>query len=238
VATGLRATRFAGCEARARAQSPVPPSAGSCNMSAAVDIVVQINSAWRLVLLHNQATWKRRAWMVQNIVDGVWCDHFQTRSAEMLRWMIGGKAVGRLDASVAEILAALPPRVDIGQNLEPETGSRAGVVYRNRIFKTPAAPEAKIPAMASRDCVTCGSTFTYAAQASRTLTCSPKCSQANQHARRRDNVARQKATAAPPPPEVPAPPPPEAMERAPRTSAAIAAYFWEHHRVRLPATTD
>jgi hypothetical protein len=183
-------------EAQARsAQSPVPPSAGSCHMSAAVDIVVQINSAWRLVLLHDQATWNRRAWMVQNIVDGVWCDHFHTRSAEMLRWMIGGKAVGRLDAGVPEILAALPPRVDIGQkNLEPETCSRAGVVYRNRILKTPAAPKAKIPAMASRDCVRCGSNFTYPAQASRTMTCSPKCSQANQRARQRDKVARQKAT--------------------------------------------
>ena len=207
-------------------------------MSAAVDIVVQINSAWRVVLTHDQAAYRRKAWLVQKqLADGAWCTEAVVRSVPMLREMVQAWA-GAVDADAVPILAALPPRVDIGQEPETETVSKTGVVYRNRILKTPAAPKAKIPAMASRDCVTCGSTFTYPARASRTLTCSPKCSQANQRARRRDLAQQRSAVEAGEIAAVQAPPPPEAMERAPQTDDAIAAYFWQYHRVRLPATAD
>lgn len=56
---------------------------------------------------------RSRAWSLQQRAnDGAWRGRFMVRSAEMLRALIAAKC-GPIDADVAKILAALPPRVDL-----------------------------------------------------------------------------------------------------------------------------
>jgi hypothetical protein len=214
---------------------PTPDQPVRVGRMTGAGIVVQLNAHWRVVLLSTNAVWtQKRAWSLQELVNGEWQGRAIIRAAGMLRSLVTAWC-GDVDGPAAAILAALPARVDL--HAEDSRIPAMGRVYRNRRFPKPKAP----PAMASRDCVTCGSTFTYRAQASRTLTCSPKCSRANQRARQRVYVAQRQAavkpaaiaTAAPPPPEVPAPPLPEAMERAPRHDIEMADYWKTFHGVRL-----
>lgn len=86
------------------------------------DPVAQINADWRVVVVSDRNAWKRPAWMIEHLVDGVWHGRAAVRAAGMLRDMVQAYA-GRVDAGAAEILAALPERVDQKPRLPPSPAS-------------------------------------------------------------------------------------------------------------------
>ncbi|WP_439925681.1 hypothetical protein [Nitrobacter sp. JJSN] len=75
-------------------------------------VAAQLNPDWRITLTSDRSTGHRRAWLLQRLADGVWCDVAQVRTAETLRALVRRHA-GYVDAAAAVILAALPPRVDV-----------------------------------------------------------------------------------------------------------------------------
>jgi hypothetical protein len=75
-------------------------------------LVAQLNERWRVVLVSDQNTWRRPAWMIQRMVDGAWRDQAAVRASGMLRDIVRAK-VGRVDATAVKILDALPERVDV-----------------------------------------------------------------------------------------------------------------------------
>jgi hypothetical protein len=81
-------------------------------MSEAVDIVAQLNASWRIIVALDQVTWRRRSWVLQQLVEDVWCDRAAARTGETLRSIALARA-GSVDADAAAILDALPPRVDL-----------------------------------------------------------------------------------------------------------------------------
>jgi hypothetical protein len=91
-------------------------------MSERGDTVIMVGASWRVVVVEGAKWGRGRAWMLQRMVDGAWCDVGATRSREMLVWLIGPA----IDADAAAQLAALPPRSDIGGPKAP-TGKRARV---------------------------------------------------------------------------------------------------------------
>jgi hypothetical protein len=92
-------------------------------MSAAVDIEIQINSDWRIVVVSG-GLWGPRAWLLEHLIDGEWCGEVAAiRASGMLREFVTAK-VGTVDAVAAAQLAALAPRSDIGGPKAP-TGKRA-----------------------------------------------------------------------------------------------------------------
>jgi hypothetical protein len=81
-------------------------------MSEAVDIEIQINSDWRIVVVAG-GLWGPRAWLLERLIDGAWCGQIAAiRSSAMLREFVKAK-VGQVDADAAAQLAALPARIDI-----------------------------------------------------------------------------------------------------------------------------
>jgi hypothetical protein len=74
------------------------------------DLIAQLNASWRVVLVDRKTL--RRAWLLQHMVDGAWCDKAVVRSSEMLRWLVQAHA-GPVDADAAAILTELPARVDL-----------------------------------------------------------------------------------------------------------------------------
>jgi hypothetical protein len=83
-------------------------------MTSSESLVVQVNVRWRVVVVSGVA-WRRRAWMLQHLVDDAWHDRAAIRTSEGLRALVRAHA-GRVDAGAAAILAALPERVDAGIN--------------------------------------------------------------------------------------------------------------------------
>jgi hypothetical protein len=77
-----------------------------------VHLVAQLNDAWRVVIVSDRNAWRRPAWMLQLLVDGAWHDQAAVRASGMLRDIVRAR-VGRIDASAAKILDALPERVDL-----------------------------------------------------------------------------------------------------------------------------
>jgi hypothetical protein len=76
-------------------------------------LIAQLNASWRVVLVSGPNPFGRRAcWVLQNLVDGAWCDRHAVRSAELLRWLV--KAAGPIDEAAAVALDNLPARSDIG----------------------------------------------------------------------------------------------------------------------------
>jgi hypothetical protein len=104
-------------------------------------LVAQVNRHWRVLLQPDPSgAFKGRLWILQRLVDGAWCAHFTTRSADMLSWAIRGKDVVRLAPGIPAILAALPARVDLRSPSEPRPerlSKRALAALRAR----PEAPE-------------------------------------------------------------------------------------------------
>jgi hypothetical protein len=76
------------------------------------NLVAQLNERWRIVIVSDRAAWRRPAWMLQQLIDDAWQDHTAVRASGMLRDLVRAYA-GRVDASAAEILDALPKRVDL-----------------------------------------------------------------------------------------------------------------------------
>ncbi|WP_354259175.1 hypothetical protein [Bradyrhizobium sp. F1.13.3] len=77
------------------------------------EMVAQLNGRWRVMLLSDGVTRRSRTWCVDQLVDGAWCTHTTLRSADMLRWLMQGEAIGPVDATAAAVLERLPPRVDV-----------------------------------------------------------------------------------------------------------------------------
>ncbi|MDH2353483.1 hypothetical protein QCM80_22880 [Bradyrhizobium sp. SSUT112] len=81
-------------------------------MSEAVELLTNLNSDWRVVVLP-AAPWRRsKAWCLQRRVAGDWQGMGIVRSAAMLRELVLGRA-GAVAPHAAAVLAALPPRVDV-----------------------------------------------------------------------------------------------------------------------------
>jgi hypothetical protein len=77
-------------------------------MSEVVDIAIQINPSWRVVVVQG-GKWGARAWLLQQSVEGVWCDKAVVRASGMLRSMVQAWC-GPVDEGAATTLAALPAR--------------------------------------------------------------------------------------------------------------------------------
>lgn len=73
-------------------------------------LVSQLNSSWRVVVLSDRDTWRRRAWSLEELVENVWTGRAAMRTSEGLRALVKRYA-GHVDADA--ILAALPARVDL-----------------------------------------------------------------------------------------------------------------------------
>ncbi|MGY3082135.1 hypothetical protein ACVWZZ_008543 [Bradyrhizobium sp. LM6.10] len=109
------------------------------------ELVAQLNDRWRVMLLFDGITWSRRTWRVEQLVDDAWCTHTTLRSADMLRWLIMGEAIGPVEAAAAAVLAALPPRVNVRAAAKAEPVVRAPVARAAPIaFTAPAVM--RIPA--------------------------------------------------------------------------------------------
>lgn len=76
------------------------------------ELVSQLNASWRVVVLSDRDTWRRRAWSLEELVDGVWTCRAAMRTSEGLRALVKRYA-GHVDGDAAVILAALPERVDL-----------------------------------------------------------------------------------------------------------------------------
>jgi len=81
-------------------------------MTSSESLAVQVNARWRVVVVSDRVAWRRRAWLLQHMVDDAWRDRAAIRTAEALRALVKAHA-GRVNAGVPAILAALPARVDI-----------------------------------------------------------------------------------------------------------------------------
>lgn len=96
-------------------------------MSEAVELMAELNSDWRVVMLP-VAPWRRsRAWCLQQRVAGDWQGKHIVRSREMLLNIVLGRA-GTVDPLAAAVLAALPPRVDIGPAVKTKPAAVARAV--------------------------------------------------------------------------------------------------------------
>jgi hypothetical protein len=80
-------------------------------MSESVDTAIRINASWRVGVVCGGRWGKTRAWLIQRMVDGVWHDEACTRSADIVRGVVLGRA-GAVDADAAAMLADLPARSD------------------------------------------------------------------------------------------------------------------------------
>ncbi|MBR0734435.1 hypothetical protein JQ595_37380 [Bradyrhizobium japonicum] len=96
-------------------------------MSKAVELVVELNSDWRVVVLPG-APWRRsKAWCLQQRVAGDWQGKHIVRSKVMLLNIVLGRA-GPVDPLAAAVLEALPPRVDIRPAAKPKPAAVARTV--------------------------------------------------------------------------------------------------------------
>jgi hypothetical protein len=75
-------------------------------------LVVQVNARWCVVVVSDRVAWRRRAWMLQQLVDDAWQDRAAVRTSETLRGLVKAHA-GRVNAGVPAILAELPERADL-----------------------------------------------------------------------------------------------------------------------------
>ena len=81
-------------------------------MTSSSNLVAQLNQRWRVVIVSDRVAWRRRAWLLQQLVDDAWHDRAAIRTSETLRALVQAQA-GRVDADADAILAALPERVDL-----------------------------------------------------------------------------------------------------------------------------
>jgi hypothetical protein len=109
-------------------------------------LVVQINERSRVMLLSDGVTWRSRTWRLEQLVDGAWCTHSTWRSADMLRWLIKGKAIGPVDASATAVLDGLPPRVDRALAAQPPIRKRASTAVQVPEATTTAPAPREVPA--------------------------------------------------------------------------------------------
>jgi hypothetical protein len=97
-------------------------------MSEAVELVAQINTEWRVVLIPAQGR-TTPAWSLERLAGDAWQGQGFIRSARMLRWLAAG--CGPIDEAAAAILEALPPRVDIVA-MSPEERREAVLAKRRK----------------------------------------------------------------------------------------------------------
>jgi hypothetical protein len=86
------------------------------------NLVVQINASLRVVVVSDRNAWKRPAWMIEHLVDGVWHGRAAVRAAGMLRDLVQAYA-GDVDPAARAILNALPERVDQKPRSPPRPSS-------------------------------------------------------------------------------------------------------------------
>lgn len=75
------------------------------------NVIAQLSADWRIVIISGN-TWRRPTWMIQERLDDAWRDKAAIRTREGLRALVQSY-VGPVGADAADILAALPERVDL-----------------------------------------------------------------------------------------------------------------------------
>jgi hypothetical protein len=131
---------------------------GQINMTETVTLVATLNAHWRLLYVPNPGGSRSAAWHIQCLTDDRAGAFF--RVAEMVRSFVMGRC-GPLDAGVADILAALPPRSDRDPNrpapkyvrkrrpAKPVEVAPAATVTKQPAVKT-KEPKAPAPTKAER----------------------------------------------------------------------------------------
>jgi hypothetical protein len=115
-------------------------------MSETVTLVAQLSAGWRVLLVANRPGWGRPTWLLQNMVDGAWCDVALTRASGMLREIVLAKA-GTVDAETAAILRDLPTRCDIREPGSPPKPKRKKRAAEAKAPVNPPTPEPAVRRM-------------------------------------------------------------------------------------------
>ncbi|MGY3082136.1 hypothetical protein ACVWZZ_008544 [Bradyrhizobium sp. LM6.10] len=92
------------------------------------NLIAQLYEHWRIVLVSNSDTWRRRAWLLQHLVDDAWHDRAAVRTSGALR------ALARVHAG----------RIETGPLQKSWMRCRSALIFEHGKPRSPRGPAISI----------------------------------------------------------------------------------------------